>query len=140
MDRLASSRSRAAALLRYGSSCDSAFGDKQIPGVLVYIDPLATATIATRAAHRVIQGCEPSRVCEINVGALLQKILDDIVPAPKRRAVERSLQQAARAPIQFAPMREQQLQRRDSALLNIHSTVVAARVGIHRSHTRSRYH
>ena len=48
------------AALPDGSSGDSAFGKEQIGGVLVHIDALATAAIAARAAHGVIDGREAS--------------------------------------------------------------------------------
>jgi hypothetical protein len=61
----------ASAGLLDGSSRDSAFGNEQVAGFLVHINALATAAIAARTAHRIIEGRKPSRIREVNVGALL---------------------------------------------------------------------
>ena len=66
-------------------------------------------------------------------------MLDDLIPAPERGSVQRRLLQAARSSVQFAAVREQQIERRNGALLNIGGIVVAARIGVHRSHARSRH-
>src|SRR5271168_1511022 len=66
-------------------------------------------------------------------------MLDDFIPAPESRSVKRRLLQAAGSSIQFAAVREQQIEGSNRPLLNIDDVVAAARVGIHRSHARSRY-
>ena len=55
--------------LRDGGSCDSAFGNDQVACVLVDINPLAAAAIATGAPHSVIQGGETAIIREVDVGA-----------------------------------------------------------------------
>jgi hypothetical protein len=70
VERLTSGRGARATVLLDGSSSDSAFGNEQVAGVLVYIFALATAAIAACAAHRVIDRGESSVIREVDVGAL----------------------------------------------------------------------
>src|SRR5579871_1474471 len=95
---LASGPAPIAAARRFGGGSPgnrSALG-QQLGGIFVDVFPLPAAAVAGRAPHRVIDGRIPARIGFVDVGALAQQVFDYFIPAPKGRAVQRSLAKAAR--------------------------------------------
>src|SRR5207248_2437082 len=103
----------------------------------MHVDALAAAAVAAGFAERRFDRRIPTVVFRIELGAVFGEELHDVVPSPERGSMHQSLSLGIRG-INISSGLEQKIERRDGSLLNIFGVVPAARVGIHRTHARSR--
>src|SRR5437667_2310347 len=98
-------------------------------GVFVNVDALPAAAVATGFAQRGVNGRHAAVVLRLQVGAVIDEALHDIIPAPAGRLVERRQTTRVFLRVDVGAGRQEQLQRFDRALLNVLGGVETARVG-----------